>query len=130
MLRSVEKVIGMDVQATDGVIGDVHDLYFDDEKWNVRYYLIDTGKWLPGRKVLIPPNAFRSKTADDAGLPVGLTREEVRSSPDSDTDRPVSEEAERGLDKQYGHLPSWIPLAPATPVAVEGDAAEREREVI
>jgi uncharacterized protein YrrD len=130
MLSSVRKLIGMTVQATDGAIGDIHDIYFDDHTWSLRYYVVDTGKWLPGRKVLIPPNEVRVKTAEDEGLPLRLSREEVRNSPDKDTDRTVSQQAERGLDRHISPMPFWIPLAPATPVAIEGDPAEREREVV
>ena len=34
------------------------DFYFDDEDWGVRYLIVDTGKWLSGRKVLISPLAI------------------------------------------------------------------------
>jgi hypothetical protein len=103
-------------------------VYFDDHEWTVRYYVVDTGKWLPGRKVLIPPHVVRQTTPGHAGLPVDLTREQVRNSPDMDMDRPISRQSELVLYQHYGWTPYWFPLEPASPVLVEGDAAERERE--
>ena len=106
----------------------MHDVYFDDSNWIVRYYVVDTGNWLPGRKVLIPPHLIRKTTPDHAGLPVDLTREQIRNSPDVDTDRPISRQAELVLYRHYGWTPYWFPLEPAVSVVAEGDASERERE--
>ena len=63
MLRNVKESRGFAIRATDGVIGEVDDLYFDDENWAVRYLVVETGGWLSGRKVLISPYAI--------GLPIG-----------------------------------------------------------
>jgi hypothetical protein len=131
MLRSVRELRGAALVATDGPIGDVHDIYFDDEKWIVRYYVVDTGKWLPGRKVLIPPHAVRPPLPDSLALPVDLTREQVRSSPDVDTTRPIERQAELSLYEHYGWEPYWMagePSAPLVGVRAVGDAAEAERQ--
>ncbi|MDQ2947104.1 MAG: PRC-barrel domain-containing protein [Acidobacteriota bacterium] len=128
MIRSVQQMRGTGIEAADGLIGEVHDVYFEDNNWIVRYYVVDMGKWLPGRKVLIPSHVIRQTTPDHAGLPVDLTREQIRNSPDVDTDRPISRQAELVLYRHYGWIPYWSPLEPAVPVVLEGDAAERERE--
>jgi sporulation protein YlmC with PRC-barrel domain len=129
MIRSIEQIRGAGIEATDGPVGDVHDVYFDDHEWIIRYYVVDTGKWLPGRKVLIPPQAVRQMMPGHSGLPVNLTREQVQSSPDIDMDRPVSRQAELVLYRHYGWAPYWFPLAPATPIVIAGDAADRELDV-
>jgi len=128
MIRSVQQTRGVAIEATDGPIGDVHDLYFHDDTWTIRYYVVDTGKWLPGRKVLIPPDVIKQTAPGHAGVPVALTREQVRNSPDIDTDRPISRRAELILYRHYGWAPYWFPLEPASPVVIDGDAVERERE--
>ena len=56
MLRSLLDLRNYRIQAIDGHIGGVHDLLFDDQRWTVRYLVVDLGSWLPGRKVLISPN--------------------------------------------------------------------------
>jgi uncharacterized protein YrrD len=127
MIQSLQHIRGRAVEATDGLIGHVEDIYFDDHKWIVRYYVVDTGKWMPGRKVLIPPHETRHAAGPNEGFPVNLTREQVQKSPDIDTDRPVSRRAELVLYRHYGWTPYWFPLDPANSF-IEGDAAERERE--
>jgi uncharacterized protein YrrD len=128
MIRAVKQIRGMAIEATDGPIGSIHDVYFDDDKWTVRYYVIDTGKWLPGRKVLIPPHVIRETTPGHPGVAVDLTRDQIRNSPDMDTERPVSRQAEFVLYRYYGWTPYWFPLETAAPVIPQGDAAERELE--
>ena len=53
MIRSMEHMKKFEIVATDGRIGAVDDFYFDDERWAIRYVVVDTGRWLPGRRVLI-----------------------------------------------------------------------------
>jgi uncharacterized protein YrrD len=118
---------GIGIDAIDGPIGEIHDVYFDDHDWRVRYYIVNTGKWLPGREVLIPPQAVRHTPSPHGGLPVDLTREQVRNSPDVDTDRPVSRQTELALHRHYGWTPYWLPIMPAIAVTQEGDTSEHER---
>ena len=58
MLRSLKELQGYTISATDGDIGSVHDFYFDDQHWTVRYLVVDTGGWLSGRRVLVSPLAL------------------------------------------------------------------------
>lgn len=53
MLRTAGHLKGVTIEAMDGDIGSVQDLYYDDQTWTVRYLVVDTGTWLPGRQVLI-----------------------------------------------------------------------------
>ena len=57
MLRNASAIKGYAIAASDGRIGSVSDFLFDDASWVVRWLLVDTGKWLSGRKVLLPPFA-------------------------------------------------------------------------
>ena len=52
MLRSVKDMIGYPIEATDGVVGKVKYVLFDDRHWRLRYVVVDTGTWLPKKKVL------------------------------------------------------------------------------
>ncbi len=107
MLRSVKQLHGHAIEATDGEIGSVREMYFDDEKWTVRYIVVETGKWLIGRKVLLSPESFRRPLAADGGLAVELTREQVKNSPDIATHRPISRQQETELLAYYGYAPYW-----------------------
>ncbi|HZV92933.1 MAG TPA: PRC-barrel domain-containing protein, partial [Caldimonas sp.] len=89
MLRSIKDLEEYAVGATDGTIGHVKDLYFDDQAWVVRYFVVDTGAWLTGRKVLVSPIAIERSDWAERVLHVRMTKEQVKNSPDIDTDKPV-----------------------------------------
>jgi hypothetical protein len=126
---TAKQLYGRRISARDGHIGAVDDLYFDDHAWTVRYLVIDTGKWLPGRKVLIVPDVIIPPWHDETDLPVDLTKEQIKSSPDIDTAQPVSRNAEQLLYSHYGWSPYWlVPGLPAPPPPPPlGAASEEER---
>jgi hypothetical protein len=112
MLRSVKELHSYVVQATDGDIGRLHALLFDDLSWDVRYLVCDIGVWLPGRRVLISPAAFGQAHYETRLFHVGLTKEQVKNSPDIDTDKPVSRQHEIALHEYYGWPVYWGAVAP------------------
>ena len=107
MLHSIKNLRGYAIGATDGEIGKVKDFYVDDRTWKVRYLIVETGNWLFGRKVLLSPVALQDPDWDDQVFPVNLTKDQVKHSPDIDTERPVSREQEEDLYRHY----SW-PMDP------------------
>jgi len=107
MLRSMSDLEGYVIGATDGPIGHVEDVYFDDEAWVVRYLIVDTGSWLSSRKVLISPIAIEQSNSADRVLPVSITREQVKHSPDIDTDKPVSRQHEMEYLGYYSYPYYW-----------------------
>lgn len=80
-LRSSEVVIGYHVQALDGPAGRVTDLVVDDTTWSIESLVVDTGNWFPGPRVLVAPETVRRIDWPWRKVHIGLTREEVRSSP-------------------------------------------------
>ena len=107
MLRNVKDLRGYAIAATDGVIGAVDDLYFDDEDWAIRYLIVDTGNWLSGRKVLISPLAIGHPDWLGQLLPVSLTKAQIERSPDIDTRKPVSRQYETEFLGYYGYPHYW-----------------------
>lgn len=98
------QLFGFSLGAVDGEIGKIKDIYFDDQLWTVRYFVVETGKWLFKRKVLIAPQAVSLNDGIDSKiLPVKLSKDQVKNSPDIDTDMPVSVQQESSL---YNHY-SW-----------------------
>jgi len=106
MLRAASHLKGMGIAATDGDIGSVDDLYFDDLTWTIRYLVVDTGTWLPGRQVLISPRSVRS-TPDADRIPVALTKEQVKNSPSTDAEKPVERQYEEEYAQYYGYPYYW-----------------------
>jgi len=107
MLRTLEELYDYTIGASDGVIGHVKDLYLDDEAWVVRYLVVDTGGWLSSRKVLISPMAIGEPNWAEQLLPVSITKEQVRNSPDVDTDKPVTRQHELDYSGYYSYPYYW-----------------------
>lgn len=147
MLRPTNDLLNLAISASDGAIGDVKDLYFDDEAWAIRYLVVETGSWLSSRKVLISPIAAARPDWPTKLLPVSLTREQVKNSPDIDTDMPVTRQHETDYLDYYsypyywggmdlwggGRFPGLLPpgnagYAAATAIRAKADMAEARTE--
>ena len=129
MLQGLNRLYGGAVRAVDGDIGGIEDFYFDDDTWTVRYLVVDTGKWLPGRHVLIPLWALQAPEWTQARIPVRLTRDEVKRSPDIDTHKPVSRAAEAAALSYYGYPYYWSGPALWGPMVSPGPIAAMPRPV-
>jgi hypothetical protein len=90
MLRRVSDLLGFTIHATDGDIGRVHDLYFDDQRWTVRYLVADTRHWLSGRRVLLSPDSVCRTDWEHREMVVTLSRAQIEESPSVETDKPVA----------------------------------------
>lgn len=90
MLRSIRELQGYGIEATDGLIGRIHEMLFHDDRWAIRYLVVDTGEWLPGRKVLISPISVETISAGVGRVALHLDREQIRHSPDISVEEPVS----------------------------------------
>jgi hypothetical protein len=88
-LRSTRRVTGYHIHATDGEIGHVEDFIVDDENWALRYLVVDTGHWLPGRQVLISPQWIKGVNWADSCVYMDRSREAVKNSPKIDSSESV-----------------------------------------
>jgi hypothetical protein len=111
MLWRAADLHGFDIKASDGAIGSVDDFLFSDDDWIVRWAVIDTGNWLPGRLVLLPPNRLMLPDANSDGISVALTRKQVEDSPEIDRDPPVSRQQEMRIYSHYGWDPYWASIS-------------------
>jgi hypothetical protein len=149
MFRSVKDLRHTAVNATDGRIGFVEQAFFDDEKWTIRYLVVDTDQDSGDRQVLISPMAVTSSDPEATGtINVRLTRRQVADSPDIDTEQPVSRQKElehnryfvlpmywggTGLWGSHG-MPAELAMLPAEPPTALQEPADlhlrSSREVI
>jgi hypothetical protein len=134
VLHRAGRVRGAAIHATDGPIGTLEDFYFEEDRWTVRYLLVDTGRWLSGRRVLISPMSVKGPWTM-AEIPVALTREQVRNSPEAH--QPLSRAVESHILGYYGYPLYWgetgvwgtfdDPAALRMALAREGGVAVEER---
>lgn len=100
-LRSTRQVTGYHIHATDGEIGHVEDFILDDDSWTIRFLVVDTGNWLPGKKVLLSPQWIDRVEWADSSVHFDLTRESVKNSPEFDPSKPVNRDYEAYLYDHY-----------------------------
>jgi hypothetical protein len=135
MLFVLSALRGCAVKASDGWVGAAKDVLFDDKTWRVRWMVVDTGTWLPGRKVLIHPSAIAPldpgpPSGNWLGLSMGrelvasvrLTKAQIEASPDVRDDEPVSQQMERDMYEHYGWDPYWSSTDPRFGFGVSGMA--------
>lgn len=96
------------MKATDGEIGRSKDFLFDEDHWTVRYMVADTGKWLPGRKVLISPMSLGEPDWASKALPVALTKKEVEEAPSLEDTAHVSRKFESKWLSYYRYPFYWV----------------------
>lgn len=106
-LRSAKEVTRYHIQAKDGEIGHVEDFIVDDETWTIRYVVVDTRNWLPGKKVLVAPGWASRIDWKDAKLHLDLEREIIKNGPEYDPSTPVNREYETRLYDYYGRPKYW-----------------------
>jgi PRC-barrel domain len=121
MLRRMKDLKGLAIGAKDGDIGEANDFIFDDKAWTVRYLVADTQRWLPGRKVLISPIVVDEADWQGKRLPVLLTQEEVKNSPDISMDEALSAQDEIKYYNYYGWPYYWAGDATWGPAALPQD---------
>jgi uncharacterized protein YrrD len=133
MLIKASATKGYHVAASDGSLGTVSDMLFDDATWTVRWLVVETGTWLANRQVLLPASVLGQTDGAARSLSVHLTMAQVRDSPDVDSQLPVSRQQEVNIYDYYGFSPYWgaadysgdfgywngMRFSPPTPSAVE-----------
>jgi len=116
-LHKLSDLTGYGLQAKDGEIGQLEEVYFDDRRWLVRYLIVRTGSWLVGQKVLLVPASIEAIDAQNSLIQVNLTRKQIEHAPPVNTEQPVSEHYQQQYYGYYGWEPYWTtdPLFVSTP---------------
>lgn len=137
MLFNLKDLEKFTIGANDGTIGRVKDCYFDDDVWVIRYLIVDTSAWLPGRKILISPFSIGGFDWESKVLPVSISKEQIRHSPNIDTNKPVSRQSESNYLGFYGYPTYWnglgvwgpgaFPAFPSSGVGYAGSAVAAAR---
>lgn len=106
-LRSTHDVNGHHIQAANGEIGHVDDFIIDDETWAIRYLVIDTRNWWPGKKVLISPQWIERISWGESKVFINLSREAIKKSPEYTEESLMTRDYEIGLHRHYDRRGYW-----------------------
>ncbi len=107
LFRSTSALINQYIHAQDGDLGHVEDLLVDDEIWKIRYLVVDTRNWWPGKKVIIAPDFVRQVTWEADKVFIDLKRETVKSSPEYQPEALPDRKYEERLYGFYGKQGYW-----------------------
>ena len=107
-LRSTNAVSGHHVHAADGEIGHIEDFIIDDETWAIRYLIIDTRNWWPGKKVVVSLQWIERVNWSESELFVNLRREAIRQSPEYTEEFLLTRDYETQLHRHYNRQGYWV----------------------
>ncbi|HEY6847256.1 MAG TPA: PRC-barrel domain-containing protein [Terracidiphilus sp.] len=107
-LRSTHEVTGYHLLAIDGEIGHVDDFIIDDETWAIRYLVVATKNWWPGKKVLISPEWIESVSWDAREVVIGLARETIKDAPEYTDESLLARDYETSLHGYYNREGYWV----------------------
>jgi hypothetical protein len=100
-LRSIKAVTGHHIHAWDGEIGHVKDFILEDADWTIRFVVVDTMNWWPGKKVLISPRSVKGIDWQTKLVNMDVSRAQVKASPDYDDAITVDRAYERQFHGYY-----------------------------
>jgi uncharacterized protein YrrD len=106
-LRSAKEVIGYHIRAQDDEIGHVEDLIVEEQDWAVRYLVVDTRNWLPGKKVLLAPQWIEEVSWERSRVIVPLTTDAIRNAPEYDGVDCLTRDYEERLYRHYRREGYW-----------------------
>jgi predicted glycosyl hydrolase (DUF1957 family) len=107
-LRSTDDVDGHNIQGLDGEIGHVEDFIVDDASWAIRYLVINTRNWWPGKKVLVAPQWIDRVSWAESKVFVGLSRAAIKQSPKYTDQSLIDRDFETRLYGHYSRHGYWV----------------------
>jgi len=96
-LRSLIGVVGYSLRTTDGEVGHIEDFITETEDWRLRFMIVDTGRWWPGRKVMLSTERITRVDFVNSRVCVDMTRIEVKEAPEFDPEAPANHEESSGF---------------------------------
>jgi hypothetical protein len=113
-LRSANAIRGYHIHASDGPVGHVDDFVIDDEAWAIRYLIVDTKDWLPGKRVLISPQWIERISWKEKQVFVALSRDAIQQAPEYGDESHVARDYEAALHDHYSSTGYWTDELPPT----------------
>jgi len=111
MLMTAKDIQSYELYGTDDRLGSVEDLLLEDHTHHIRWLVLDTGHWLPGLQVLLPPEQCTWQDADKKRFLAPWRSDQIEQAPNLDLDAPVSRQQERALIDYFG-VPAYWGYAP------------------
>jgi uncharacterized protein (TIGR02271 family) len=99
------KGLSVYAEGSDEKIGTISDALVDEEG-RFRYFIVDLGFWIFGKKVLLPVGRSRIDYTSDRVYAVGMTREQADNLPEFNEDLAIDYDYEENVRGVYRNSPS------------------------
>jgi hypothetical protein len=106
-LKSLRDMVDYHIHALDGSLGHIEDFIIDDQAWVVRYVVVRTSNWLPGKRVLMAPEWISSVIWEENNVVVGQSREEIKNGPKFDPGTVIQRSYETELYRHFDQPTYW-----------------------
>ncbi|HEY7317106.1 MAG TPA: PRC-barrel domain-containing protein [Candidatus Binatia bacterium] len=106
-LRSTREVTNYHIEASDGEIGHIEDFIVEDANWAIRYVVVDTKNWWPGKKVLVSPQWFHTVSWNDSKMHIDIGREQIKQAPEYEKNTQITREYEQRVYRHYHRQGYW-----------------------
>lgn len=106
-LRAMSEVTGYAVAARDGEIGSIIDFLIDAEDWCLRHLVVDTGNWLPGRRVAVTTGWIENVDWENRQIRVSVDVRAVEEAPRLDSFEDLIRSPSKLAAERYGELGYW-----------------------
>lgn len=127
MLSSEKELRGYSILARDGEIGKVHEFFFDDVSWQIRYLVANVGPWLVGRLLLVAADFIGDVDGESGRLTVDLTCEQVEECRSVEPVPPAALHRERELQAHHDWPVFWTTGNPMVSAVLPHEAPGEKR---
>lgn len=108
MFINFKQLTSSHINAIDGELGKVKDVYFDDRHWTIRFLVVDVHPWLAlSQKVMLSPIALLNFNVKDAEVKVSMSKEMIENCPKVEDYATVSREFEKKYFDYFGYGYYW-----------------------
>jgi len=106
-LRASAAVAGYKIQAGTDEIGHVVDFIIDDKTWAIRYMIVDTQNFWPGKHVLVSPQWIERVSWEEKKVFVNLSADAIKKGPEYTKDLLITRDFETRLHSHYNRQGYW-----------------------
>jgi hypothetical protein len=88
-------------------MGHIEGFLLDNVSWAIRYLVVDTRNWLPGKHVVIPPQWIKEVNWEERVVKTDVNRDVVQAAPEYDSTINLSRAHETHLYRHYQRPGYW-----------------------
>lgn len=106
-LRSLAEVSTYAVEAKDGEFGSASDFLINPDTWTVQFVVVDTGKWLPGRRFAVTTEWISEIDWPAGKIHADVDRKQIEDAPRLRDVEDLKLSDQKMMTERYGAVGYW-----------------------